>query len=323
MRFFRTTTAAAAVLIAGVTQVAAETWEMPTPYPEGNFHTQNIEAFASDVAAATDGALEINIHAGASLFKHPEIKNAVRSGQAQAGEFIISMLANENPIYALDSVPFVATSYADAQRLWEVTKPRLEELLAEQNLLVLFSVPWPPQGLYTGAEVASVDDLRGLKFRAYNQGTERLAQLVGGVPTQVEVPDIPQAFATGRVNAMITSSSTGVNSTAWDFLTHFYNVQAFLPKNIVVVNRDAFEALDAATQTAVRDAAAAAETRGWEMSETDHEAQMALLEQNGIVVGPGSDALNAALKEVGDTMSAEWQATASAEDAAVLEAFRN
>ncbi len=321
MNFYKTIAAGMAFAFSAVAAQAA-TWQMATPYPESNFHTQNILQFAKDVDAATDGKLKINVHAAGSLIKHQEIKNAVRSQQIEIGEFIISNLANENPIFALDSVPFVAVSFDDSKKMYKASKGELEELLGRQNVQVLFSVAWPPQGLYTDRAIEKIEDLKGVKMRAYSPQTERLAQLAGAVPTQVEVPDLAQAFTTGRVNAMITSTSTGVNTTAWDYLTHFYDVAAFLPKNVVVVNKRVFEALDADTRQAVLDAAAKAEARGWAMSEEDHTAQRKVLEQNGITVGEGSEALNAALHKIGEQMAAEWGKEAGAKGEAILEAYR-
>ncbi|MCC2597176.1 TRAP transporter substrate-binding protein [Pusillimonas sp. MFBS29] len=321
MGFYKTMIAGAALALSA-TAAHAASWQMATPYPESNFHTQNILKFVKDIDAATDGKLTINVHAAGSLIKHQEIKNAVRSQQVEIGEFIISNLANENPIFALDSVPFVAVSYDDSLKMYRASKPALEEELGRQNLKVLFSVPWPPQGLYTDRPIEKIEDLKGIKMRAYSPQTERLAQLAGAVPTQVEVPDLAQAFTTGRVNAMITSTSTGVNTTAWDYLTHFYDVAAFLPKNIVVVNKRVFDGLDESTQKAVLDAAAAAEKRGWEMSEADHSAQRKVLEENGIKVGNGSDALNASLKEIGKKMADDWGKEAGEKGAEILKAYQ-
>lgn len=310
---------AAVLLSAGAAQAAS--WDMPTPYGDTNFHTVNIKAFADDVKAATKGALEIKIHAGGSLFKHPEIKNAVRGGQVPIGEFLLSTLSNESPVFGVDSVPFLATDYASAKKLWAASRAKTDALLAKEGLMALFSVPWPPQGIYTKAAVAKIDDMKGMKFRAYNAATEQLAKLAGGVPTQVEVPDIPQAFATGRVEAMITSPSTGANTKAWDFVKHYYHAQAWLPKNIVVVNKKAFQRLDKATQKAVTDAAAKAEDRGWKASVQETETQMAVLKKNGMTVADPSAELKAGLKKIGATMTADWAGKAGADGKSILDAY--
>lgn len=302
----------------GAGGVAAQTWDMPTPYPDATFHTINVKLFADDVKAATNGELTINVHSTGSLFKHKEIKKAVRSGQVPIGEFYMGLLANENPVFAIDSMPFLATDYADAEKLWSVTKPRITELFAEQGLMVLFSVPWPPQGLYAKTEIKTIADMKGLKFRSVNASTTRLAELAGAVPTQIEVADLAQAFATGRIEAMITSPSTGVSSKSWDYLSYFHHTQAWIPKNVVVVNKAAFEGLSSATQQAVLNAAAKAETRGWDMSRAETDEKIAILKKNGITIVTPSASLMGSLREIGATMSAEWAEKAGEEGQELL-----
>ena len=219
---------ACAGLAAGLftTTALAETWNMATPYPDSTFHTENIKQFAEEISQATKGDLKITVHSNASLFKHPQIKRAVQTGQVQAGEVFMSLLGNEDAVFAADSTPFLATNYDQAKKLWEAARPHVEERLTGEKLILLYAVPWPPQGLYTSKPVDAVSDLKGRKFRAYNNTTSRLAVLTGMVPTQVEVPEIPQAFATGIVDAMITSPTTGVDSKAWDFVNYFYDIRA-------------------------------------------------------------------------------------------------
>jgi len=309
----------AAALGVGISSAAqAQNWDMPTPYSDAVFHTANIIEFAADVKAATGGTLDITVHSAGSLFKHADIKNAVRDRQVQIGEFFLSRLSNEDAAFGLDSQPFLAASYDEAARLWKAQKPVITELLAKQNLMPLFAVPWPAQGLYTKKEIKTVDDLAGLKFRAYNAALESFATLAGAAPTQVEAPDIPQAFATGQVEAMITSPSTGASSKAWDFLSHYTPINAWVPKNIVVVNKQVFDALDADTQAAILAAAAAAEKRGWEMSKAEAEAKTKIMQDNGIIVVEPSAELMAGLKAIGDKMLADLQANASDEAKAII-----
>ncbi|MEM7488255.1 MAG: TRAP transporter substrate-binding protein [Pseudomonadota bacterium] len=311
-----------AAALAFAMPAAAQQWDMPTPYPDATFHTVNIAQFADDVREATDGALDITVHSAGSLFPHAEIKNAVRSRQVPIGEFLLSRLSNEDAAYALDAQPFVATSIDDARKLWAAQEPVITELLAEQGLMPLFSVPWPAQGLYTNGQIDRVEDLAGLRFRAYNAALEEMATIAGAAPVQVEVPDIPQAFSTGQVEAMITSSSTGANTSAWDYLSHFSPINAWVPKNVVVVNQRVFDGLDPAIQQAVLDAAEAAETRGWEMSAAEDAAKIAELEAGGITVYPPSETLKSGLQGIGDEMLENWKGAASEAGLAVLESYQ-
>ncbi len=313
----------AAGLAVGTASVAtAETWDMPTPYGDATFHTQNISQFAADIAAATDGALEITVHSGGSLFPHGEIRNVVRSGQVPIGEFFLSRLVNDDAAFGIDSQPFVATSYDDAERLWAAQRPVVTELLAAQGLMPLFSVPWPAQGLYTNGEVKTVEGLAGLRFRAYNAALEEFATLAGAAPVQVEAPDIPQAFATGQVEAMVTSPSTGANSAAWDFVTHYTPINAWVPKNIVVVNERAFKRLPENVQAAVIEAAATAEARGWEMSAAEADAKTAIMAENGMIIVEPSAELTAGLQDIGAQMLTNWKANASEAAMSILTTYQ-
>lgn len=311
-----------AAALAAAPAVAETKWDMPVPYGDSNFHTKNVKQFAEDVENATNGELKIVVHSSGSLIKHPEIKKSVRQGIAPIGEILESIASNENPIYGVDSIPFLTASYEDSRKLYAAQKPYLEKLLEAEGLMLLYSVAWPAQGLYTKQEVKSVDDMAGLKFRTYNASTSRIAALVKAVPTQVEVPDIPTAFSTGRVEAMFTSPSTGVDTKAWDYLSHYHDLQGWQPRNIVLVNKAAFDKLTPEQQSAVREAAAAAEERGWKMSEEEFTVQRKALADNGINVVEPTEELFTGLKKVGEQMAAEWEESAGADGKAILEAYR-
>jgi len=315
--------AIAAAFAALCTAAAAQTqWDMPTPYPATNFHTENIAQFIADVDKATAGKLKITLHANASLFKAPEIKRAVQGNQAQIGEILVSGYSNEDPVFGVDSVPFLATSYADAAKLWKASRKAIEERFAKQGMMVLFSVPWPPQGIYSSKPLNSIADMKGLKMRTYNPYTSRIAELAGAQPVTIQVAELAQAFATGAVNANITSGATGYDTKAWEVVKHYYDTQAWLPKNIVFVNKSAFDALDKATQAAVLKAAADAEARGWKTSEEKNAWYLEQLAKNGMTVAPPSAQLKGEFRKIGETMTAEWLKTAGADGQAIIDAYR-
>lgn len=320
-RLFLSPLVALAALAAAGTAGAQTKWDMPVPYGDGNFHTKNALQFATDIEKGTGGQVKIVIHSSGSLIKHPEIKKSVRQGVAPIGEILVSLASNESPIYGVDSLPFLTNSYADAMKLYQAQKPYLERKLVEEGMLLLYSVPWPPQGLYTKKEIKALDEMAGLKFRTYNTATARIAALVKAVPTQVEVPDIPTAFSTGRVESMFTSPSTGVDSKAWDFLTHYHNLQAWQPRNIVFVNKAAFEKLTAEERKIVLDAAAAAEERGWKASEEEFTSKVKVLADNKITIVTPTAALLNGLKDIGKTMAEEWVKSAGADGKAIMDQY--
>ncbi|HEY2628848.1 MAG TPA: TRAP transporter substrate-binding protein [Usitatibacter sp.] len=314
---------AATVIAAACTAASAQTqWDMPTPYPATNFHTENIAQFIADVDKGTGGKLKITLHANASLFKAPEIKRAVQGNQAQIGEILVSGYSNEDPIFGIDSVPFLATSYADAAKLWKASRKAVEERFAKQGMMVLFSVPWPPQGIYSSKPLNSLADMKGLKMRTYNPYTSRIAELVGAQPVTIQVAELAQAFATGAVNANITSGATGYDTKAWEVVKNYYDTQAWLPKNVVFVNKSAFDALDKATQAALLKAAADAEARGWKASEEKNSWYLEQLARNGMNVAPPSAQLRSEFKKVGETMTGEWLKNAGADGQAIVDAYR-
>ncbi|MBN9541042.1 MAG: TRAP transporter substrate-binding protein [Alphaproteobacteria bacterium] len=313
--------ATAATLLA--LPAAAQTkWDMPTGYPATNYHTENIQAFADDVKKATDGKLTITVHANASLFKVPELKRAIQSGQAQIGELLMSNLENESPIFGADVVPFLASSYAESKKLYQAQKPFVQKKLEAQGMMLLFAVPWPPQGFYAKKDINSVADLKGLKFRAYNVGTTRLAELAGMVPVTIQAADLAQALATGVVNSFISSGSTGYDSKVWESLTHFYDTKAWLPKNMVVVNKEAFGKLDKAQQEAILKAAADAEVRGWKLCEEKTGWYVDQLKAKGMKTLEPSAELMTGLKAFGDQLTKDWLAKAGAEGQQLIEAYR-
>ena len=306
----------------GTTALAQTKWDLPTAYPATNYHTENITQFAKDVDAATGGKLKIMVHANASLFKAPEIKRAVQSSQAQAGEILLANFANENPIYALDGVPFLATTYADAKKLYEVSKPAMDKMLAAQGIKVLFMVPWAPQGIYVKKEIGSVADLRGIKWRAYSPATAKIAELIGAQPVQIQQAELAQAMATGVIESYMSSGSTGYDTKTYEHIKNFYDTQAWIPKNAVLVNIKAFDALDAATKAAVTKAAADAEARGWKVAQEKNDEYKRLLTERGMKIHKPSAKLDADMRQVGGIMQADWLKAAGADGQAIVDAYK-
>ncbi len=318
----RTGLAGAALFAASGAAFAQTAWVLPSAYPPANYHVQNLSQFAADVDAASKGALKITIHPNASLFKAPDIKRAVQTGQAQAGEVLISLHENENSVFGIDVVPFLATSFDASKKLYAASKPAVEKALDAQGLKLLYATPWPPQGIFTKKDVNSTADLKGLKWRAYNVGTSRIADLVGAQPVTVQAAELPQALATGVIDGLMTSSATGVDSKIWESLTHYYDTQAWIPKNVIFVNKAAFAALDPAVQKAVTDAAAAAETRGWALGAEKTAAYMETLKKNGMKVLEPSADLKKGLADVGAKLTEDWSKKAGADGAAILDAYK-
>jgi len=317
----KTLTLAALLAFAG-TAHAQTKWDMPTPYADGEFHTVNIKQFIEDVKKGTSGQIDINLHANQSLIKHPDIMRAVSTGQVNIAEFLLGQFGNEEPIFNADNIPFLAAGYDNAWKLYQAQKPVLVKKLEGRGMHLLYSVAWPGQGIYTKAPLKSVDELKGQKIRTYSPTTARLFELLGASPTVIQASEIPQAFATGTISGMITSSATGTSSKAWEFVKNYYMTAAMHPKNVVVVNQRAFQRLPAPHQKAIVDSAAAAEKRGWEASRKREGDANKMLADNGMTVHNPDAAMMSAYNKVGETMLGEWLKTAGADGDAIVKAYR-
>ena len=323
MNFKPAQAALAAVTIAACGTTFAQTkWDLPSAYPTSNFHTENLNQFAADVDKATAGKLKITVHSNAALFKAPEIKRAVQGGQAQMGEILLVNYQNEWQVFGADGLPFLADSYDASMKLYKAQKPALDKKLGEQGMFVLYSVPWPPQGIYSKKPLASAADLKGIKWRAYSPATARIAELVGAQPVTVQAAELSQAMATGVIESYMSSGSTGYDTKTYEHIKYWYDTQAWLPKNAVLVNKAAFDALDKPTQEAVLKAGAEAETRGWAASKAENTRTIELLKKNGMNILPPPAALTADMKKVGDTMLKEWLDKAGPEGKGVVDAFK-
>ena len=309
-------------MLAALPASAQTKWNLPAGYPADNPHSENLVLFAKEVEAATGGKLVITVHPNASLFKAPDIKRAVQTGQAQMGELLLSIHENEDPVYGIDVVPFLAVSYPDAMKLYKASRPAIEKKLAVQGIMLLFAVPWAPQGIYAKKDLNTIDDMKGLKWRSYNVGTAKIGEAIGAQSVTVQAAELPQALATGVVNSFMSSGGTGYDTKVWESLDHFYDTQAWIPKNVTFVNKAAFDALDKPTQDAILKAAVVAEERGWKLAEEKAKWYLEQLAANKMQVLPPPAALKTGLEKIGEQLTADWSKKAGADGEAVIAAYK-
>lgn len=312
----------AALVALSASAMSQTKWDLPSAYPASNFHTENLEQFAKDVDKATGGKLRITVHPNAALFKAPEIKRAVQGGQAQIGEILLVNYQNEWQMFGADGVPFLADSYDAAMKLYKAQKPFLDKKLGEQGMMLLYSVAWPPQGIFTKRTLNSAADMKGLKWRAYSPATARIAELVGAQPVTVQQAELSQAMATGVIDSYMSSGSTGYDTKTYEYIKNWYDTQAWLPKNAVIVNKAAFDALDKPTQQVLLKAGAEAETRGWAASRKANTGTLEKLKANGMQILPPPPQLKADMKKVGDTMLKDWIEKAGPEGQQMVDSYR-
>ena len=313
--------AAAILTAAGTRPAAAETWNLPTGFADTNMHTANVRAFAEDVEQATDGAIRINVHSTGSLFAIAEIHRAVRTGQVEIGEILPSLLVNEDPLFEFDTLPYVIPTLDGVRDMIEIMRPIVEQRFADQNLVLLYIVPWPSPGLFTNTEIASPEDLAGVRIRTYDRSSSRFVELIGAEPTLIPASEVPQAFATGIIDGMITSSMTGVDTHVWEHARYYIDAATNHPTNMLIINANVWNGLDADTQQAIREAAQRAEERAWEVMQTIEADSKATLRDHGMAVVPPSAALEDAMRQAGEIMQREWIERAGAEAESLLAEF--
>ena len=314
---------AASVLAASSAAIAQTKWDMATPFPESNYHTKNARQFVEEVLKESGGQLVITMHSNASLMKMPEIKRAVSGGQVQLGDILLGAYGNEDPFFEIDGIPQLVRSFEEARRLAELTRPFIEARFARQGLTLLYMVPWPYSGFYSQTPIDTLEALRGTRFRTFSVMTNRFATLIGATPTLVQAAELPQAFATGVVNAMVTSATTGVDSSAWDYARVFTPVGFTFTKNAVLMSRRAFDALTPADQATIRRLSTEAETRGWGMAAEAATVNEAILGQRGMNVSQPTPALMQALDRVSTEMVNEWLTRAGEDGARVIAQYRS
>lgn len=310
-----------ALLLAAPYAKAQTRWIMATPYAE-NFHTLNIRQFIADIEQGTQGRLTIQLHNNASLLPMGTIKRGVQSNQAQLGEVLLSAYANEDPFFEVDGVPFLAWTWPQADALNAATEPYVRARFERQGLTLLYMVHWDAQGFFIRTPMTSVQDLRGTRFRAYNNVTTRMAELMGAIPVTVQAAEVSQAFATNVIQSMFTSAQTGNSVSAWDYTRYWYNVGGMRTRNAVFANTRALMALDEATRAVVLAAAGRAGTRGRQMAMEAETVMADRLRQRGMELPEPPERLMTELRAIGETQTREWVQRAGAEGQQMLERYR-
>jgi TRAP-type C4-dicarboxylate transport system substrate-binding protein len=313
--------AAGVVTMALALPIHAAEWIMASGYPDNNFHTKNISMFIKEIESGTGGKLKITLNSNGTLIKLDATKRAVQAGQIPIGEIRLGVYGNEDPMYVLAGLPFIAPNYQTAWLLKDVQKPYFDALFEKNGMKVLYYAPWPGQGFYTKFPVNKTADFKGKKLRIYSTATQKMGEMLGFNATILPFAEIPQAFSTGLIEALFTSPQTGIDIQAWDNTSNFTFAGAIHSKNAVVVNLKAWKRLDAATQAVVLKAAANAEMRGFELSGATTREQIKILEKNGMKTANAPDAVIADMKEIGAAMVEEWKKKASPEAIEVLNRY--
>jgi TRAP-type transport system periplasmic protein len=296
-------------------------WKLASGYSDASFHTQNLREFAQEVDSLTQGRLKIAVHSNNSLVKLADLRAAVESGTVEAGEVILTGISKEFPMAGADSLPFVVSGYADAQRLWALQRSLLDKELGVRGLIALYSVPWPAQGLYTARPIIRKSDFLGNRMRTYNSTTVAIAEMLGASAVDVPMVQVSQALADGRMDSMISSAVTGVENRTWTHLKYFYEINAWTPKNAVLANAQAVAVLPVELQQALLIAANNAERRGWTLSREASISALAILKLNGVRIERIPSGLEREFSRLGERFSKAWIKSAGASAGELFTAY--
>ncbi|WP_435312017.1 TRAP transporter substrate-binding protein [Primorskyibacter sedentarius] len=301
--------ASGAFVAASLAQVAAAETRLSLSdvLPEGNFMVENAKVFADAVQQATDGEVAITINAAGSLgFKGPDQLAAVRDGLVHMADINISQQVGLNPMFGAEGVPFLVTSMDELKEYHAFLRPEFEKLAGQYNQKILYMVPSPAQYVYLKAEVDDIEDFRGIPVRGADKNTVDIITAIGMDGVVMPWGELLPALASGRVDGVATSATSGVDGKFWEFLDYIYPTNHTWGSNAVTINLDVWNDLDAEDRTAIEAVAADLEPDFWEVSRKGDLNSIATMAENGMTLVPLSDTLKVQIAERAESVQAEF-----------------
>ena len=196
---------------------AAEEWPLAILWPAGNFATQGTMDLARLVKERSGGKLNIVVHPGGALgYKGPEMLRVVKDGLVPIGEMLLGYVAGAEPILDLSTMPFLVSDFKEAHQLGTISRPTMEKAFTKWNQKLLYWHFWPGAGIFTKKPVQSIDDLKDLRIRAFNAESTEWVKAAGGKPLTMPWGDVYMALFTGGIDAVLTSSVSGVDGKFWE-----------------------------------------------------------------------------------------------------------
>lgn len=287
-------------------------------YTDALFHTRNLTQFAREANGLSQGGLQIEVVTNAKLMPMNQVMPALSKGDLAIGEIFMSNFSDQYPAFAIDSLPFIVRSFDDAKRLWAATREPIETLLKKQGIRLLYTAPWPGQGLFSRSPVNKLEDVKGQKFRVNNVASKYIAEVAGATPVDTPANDLAKAIQAGKVDVMLTSSTTGVDSQSWNAMGIFIDMRAWIPKNLILMSEKSWTGLSDSAKTALDTAAKQAEARGWQLAKDADDAAQKVLVEHGTKISQPSYELRRALDLMGEKFAREWSSKAGVDGAGAL-----
>lgn len=303
---------------------AVENWDLASVLPAGNFQVKNAVRFAEEVKKATNGEVVITVHPGGSLgLKGPESLVAVRDGVVPIADIQMNQQVGENPFWGIESLPFLAEGYDELETLQKHSRPVFDKLAKEYGQKILYIVPWPPQNVFANVAVEEkISQIDGVKLRTIDKNATEFFRRLGAAPIQMPWGEVIPALATGALNAVSTSSSSGVDGKFWEFMSHMNRWQWQMNSQMVTVNLDAWNRLKPETQKTIEDLAKKLEPEFWQVSKAEDERNLNTLQENGMKIAVPSKELKAEIAKVGSDMWDEYIKSAGEPSKSVIAGYR-
>lgn len=314
-----------ALTLSFATPAMAQTaWDLPLVWSAENYISVNAQRFAEEVATVTDGEVQITTHPGGSLgFKGPDMFSAVRDGLVPIGDMLLQQQTGDNPLLGLQSLPYLMSSYEEQVAFQEFYRPVLNDVFAENNQKLLFTVPWPQQQVYAKKEINSIEDFEGIKIRASDSSAYQIFRAAGMKPVQLPWGEVIPSLATGVIEAVGTSSPSAVDGSFWEFLTHGYATRHTWNLDAISVNLDAWNQLSTENQEAIVEAAERLEPEFWQSAQEADAENLQVLADNGITNAELDDATREELHNLAAHIREDMIARMDPRGAQVVEAFEN
>ena len=295
--------------------------DLNAKYGANNFHTKGAEKFSELVEKYTGGDVKITVHAGSSLVKGNPLK-AVKDGTVAMTDMFIPFTSGGGKVFGISALPFIASSYEDAYRLYQISKPAYEKVAKKWNQKLLYAVTWPPSGIYTNKPVNGSSDFGDVKARTYDKNSANFVSMVGGSAVALPWGEVYSALQTGMVNAVVTSSASGKDGKFWEVLKNFTKINYAYPLQAVTINLDYWNSLDKAQKEAMLKAAKEIEEAQWEASKQEDAVALKMLADNGMTVSEASPALKKELDTIAKKMLDEYLSDADKETKTIFSKYQ-
>lgn len=295
--------------------------DLNAKYGATNFHTKGAEKFAALVKDYTKGSVDITVHAGSSLIKGNPLK-AVKDGTVAMTDMFIPFTSGGGKVFGISALPFIAKSYDDAYKLYQISKPAYEKTAKKWNQKLLYSVTWPPSGFYSNKAMTSISDFKGAKTRTYDKNSAAFVNKAGGNAVALPWGEVYSSLRTGMVDSVVTSSASGKDGKFWEVLTNFTKINYAYPLQAVTINLDYWNSLTKVQQKAMLKAAREIEESQWEASKMEDKVALETLVKNGMKVNEASPALKAELDKIADDLLKKYLDGANSQIKKIFEEYR-